>query len=109
MPTRGASGTLAPMDPQDPTPPRPGDRSDHVVDAVDVLDRIRTDFVRHELLDHATITVDVHGATVTLTGTVGSRAERDEAERIALATTGVDAVHNLLRTLHGDSHDKFRR
>jgi hyperosmotically inducible protein len=80
-----------------------------VVDAVDVLDRIRTDFVRHELLDHATITVDVHGTTVTLTGTVGSRAERDEAERIALATTGVDAVHNLLQALHDEPHERYRR
>ena len=87
------------MEPQDPSP---------LVDSVEVLDRIRADFVRHALLDHATITVDVHGGAVTLTGTVGSRAEWDEAGRVALGTPGVREVHNRLRTVHDHPHGRFR-
>ena len=79
------------------------------VDPVDLLDRVRADFVRHALLDHATITVQVHGHDVTLTGTVGDRAERDEAERVARAAPGVGSVHNRLRTLPHDPHGRPRR
>ena len=67
-----------------------------VADPVDVLDRIRAALLRNALLEHARITVAVDGDVVTLSGTVGVRAERQEADRVAWAVPGVVEVHDHL-------------
>jgi osmotically-inducible protein OsmY len=67
-----------------------------VADPVDVLDRIRAALLRNALLEHAQITVAVDGEVVTLSGTVGVRGERQEAERVAWAVPGVVEVHDQL-------------
>lgn len=46
--------------------------------------------------DAARIRVEAAGGTVTLRGTVGSWAEREEAERLAWAASGVHEVENLI-------------
>lgn len=67
-----------------------------VTNPVDLLEHIRAALLRNALLDHATITAQVDGDTVILTGNVGSRAERVEAERVAWSTPGVVEVRDHL-------------
>jgi osmotically-inducible protein OsmY len=67
-----------------------------VDDPVGVLDRIRAALLRNALLEHARITVAVDGDVITLSGTVGVRAERQEAERVAWAVPGVVQVRDHL-------------
>lgn len=63
-------------------------------------DGIETDianaFQRSALFDARRIGVTVTGSMVELHGTVRNSNERDEAERVAWAAPGVDAVSNLL-------------
>ena len=63
-------------------------------------DKIETDikaaFERSALLDAAKITVETSGNQVTLAGKVRNYAEKEEAERVAWAASGVSAVDNQL-------------
>ena len=67
-----------------------------VENPVDVLNSIRAALLRNALLEHARITVAIDGDVVTLSGTVGVRAERQEAERVAWAVPGVVEVRDHL-------------
>lgn len=49
-----------------------------------------------EVIKGAPIVVDTHDGTVTLSGTVSTRADRQRAEQIALKVEGVRMVRNKL-------------
>jgi len=63
-------------------------------------ERIRKDILMALLNDPATeayeVSVSVNDAVVTLTGTVGSEAERRLAQRVAEGVKGVKDIHNVL-------------
>jgi osmotically-inducible protein OsmY len=62
----------------------------------DVKAQIEAAFQRSAMLDAEKIQVQTHGGKVTLMGTVGSWAERDEADKAAWAAPGVTNVENLI-------------
>ena len=57
---------------------------------------IRSAFERNAMLDAAKITVETSGNKVTLIGKVRNYAEKEEAERVAWAASGVYSVDNQL-------------
>ena len=61
-----------------------------------VVAAITSAFERNALLDSNNIDVQVSGNQVTLSGEVRNHAERDEAERVAWAASGVSSVDNQL-------------
>jgi len=65
-----------------------------------VKDRIVSAFLRSAELDARKITITAEGATVTLTGTVGSGVEAAEAERVAWSAPGVSEVDNRIVVRH---------
>jgi osmotically-inducible protein OsmY len=62
----------------------------------DIKGRIRKSLDRIALEDSQSITVAVSGSEVTLSGSVHSLAERNEAERAAWAAPGVTSVHDMI-------------
>jgi osmotically-inducible protein OsmY len=65
-----------------------------------VKDRIVSAFLRNAELSASDITVTTTGGKVTLTGTVHSRVEATEADRVAWTAPGVTAVDNRLVVRH---------
>ena len=57
---------------------------------------------RNAEVDARQVHVDAHNGTATLTGTVSSWAEKNDAERAAWSTDGVDHVENDLVVIHRD-------
>lgn len=64
--------------------------------SVNIKNRICHALLRNATLESRRIRVDVMGNTVTLRGKVSSLPEKDDAERAAWATAGVNAVDNKL-------------
>src|ERR1700720_1583679 len=64
--------------------------------AVEIKRKIEEAFRRSALVDANRITVETHGGDVVLRGTVGSWAEREEAERAAWLAPGVTRVDNRI-------------
>lgn len=69
------------------------------VAAADVKDKIEAAIKRNALLDAQQIKVQADGGKVTLSGSVHSWAERDEAEDAAWAAPGVSAVKDLITVI----------
>jgi hyperosmotically inducible periplasmic protein len=59
--------------------------------------KIKSKMVLDDLVKARNIHVDTNGSTVTLTGTVGSEAERQRALQLAKQTAGVTSVIDHLR------------
>ena len=66
------------------------------ISSADVKGRIRKALDRMALEDAQSIIVAVNGGEVTLSGTVRSYGERDEAEKAAWAAPGVTEVHDRI-------------
>ena len=66
------------------------------VAATDVKDKIEAAFKRNAILDASQIKVQADGGKVTLSGSVHSWAEREEAESAAWAAPGVNDVKDLI-------------
>ena len=66
------------------------------VSAHDIAQRVKDALRRSAEADSKKISVSSDGGTVTLSGTVRSWAEREDAERAAWGTTGVTAVEDRL-------------
>lgn len=59
-----------------------------------VLTKVKSQFAGSSIVDASDINVDVQSGIVTLTGTVSSAAEKQEALRLAQTTEGVKSVNS---------------
>jgi osmotically-inducible protein OsmY len=73
-----------------------------VASPVQVKTLIADALQRNAEVDARQVHVDAHNGTATLTGTVSSWAEKNDAERAAWSTDGVDHVENDLVVIHRD-------
>lgn len=64
------------------------------VETLEIRDRLREAFKRNAELDANRIRIEAKNGTVTLSGSVHSLLERDEASRVAWAAPGVTKVQN---------------
>lgn len=64
------------------------------ISAPDTAKRIKAALVRHALQDADAISVTATGSEVTLTGTVGTWAEKNDADHAAWSSPHTSAVHN---------------
>jgi hyperosmotically inducible protein len=62
-----------------------------------ITTRVKSRLVGDKYVDAFAIDVDTHEGVVTLHGSVGTRFEREQAERLALAVSGVQRVENRIR------------
>ena len=62
-----------------------------------ITTRVKSKLVGDKYVDAFAIDVDTHEGVVTLYGAVGTRFERDQAERLARAVGGVQRVDNRIR------------
>ena len=62
-----------------------------------ITTRVKSKLVGDKYVDAFAIDVDTHEGVVTLHGSVGTRFEREQAERLALAVSGVQRVDNRIR------------
>jgi osmotically-inducible protein OsmY len=67
------------------------------VDPLQIKKEISAAFHRHASVDSSTISVNVSGSKVELTGKVRSLTERKDAEDVAWSMAGVKEVENLLK------------
>jgi osmotically-inducible protein OsmY len=67
-----------------------------VAEGIGVTARVKARLTTEKGLDHADINVDSVGSSVTLKGTVQSKAQSELAERVASKTEGVEKVTNQL-------------
>jgi len=68
-----------------------------------IQDEVSARLTQHGNLDASNITVQVDHGEVTLSGSVSSRQDKREAERVADAVPGVQDVHNQLTIQAGSS------
>jgi osmotically-inducible protein OsmY len=73
-----------------------------VASPVQVKTLIADALQRNAEVDARRVHVDAHNGTATLTGTVSSWAEKNDAERAAWSADGVDHVENHLLVIHRD-------
>lgn len=93
----GITNEVAVTNPQAPTEP-PATNAPPVDPNAELSKRVEFDLFRSNAFDTRTITITAADGTVTLTGTVRSRAEQLLAERIAQGTPGARRVVNELKT-----------
>ena len=72
-------------------------RTENAVSAAAVTSKIKAKMALDDVVNAGDINVDTEGSVVTLTGTVGSKAQQRRAIRIATETAGVTKVVNHLR------------
>lgn len=87
-----ATATPAPTEVRQPAGDEPADVP--LVD--DLTDRIATALIRNALIDARRVTITTCGGEVILTGTMRSRAERQETERVVSSAPGVSQVENRI-------------
>jgi osmotically-inducible protein OsmY len=75
----------------------PGNPVYRIAEYADIRTRIKLQILWRKPIDGAYVNVRNRGDSVVLDGQVGSEAERQLAERIALRTTGVGRVDNQLQ------------
>ena len=66
------------------------------IDLKDLRNKITEAFKRNATMDASSLTLETTGSKISLRGTVRSRVEKEEAERIAWASPGVLAVDNQI-------------
>jgi hyperosmotically inducible protein len=72
-----------------------------------ITTRVKSRLVGDKYVDAFAINVDTNDGVVTLYGSVGTRFEREQAERLAGSVSGVQRVENRIRVEpRGEAKDK---